>query len=738
MMIAGGIAILIGLSVVTGWHTQTALLVQWSPDFSPTHYLTALGFLFGGAGLIALALNVSRTAAVCGSTVFLIGWATLGAHFFDIHFGVEQFLTGADFMSGIASLGRSSPNSALSLIISGGAVYIASKRQAQKQVLLILGLMGALIVALALAILFGHLRGLQTAYGWASDTRTGVVSMAGFMVLGIGILATAWHLKTWKVSNASNGISALTGLGIVLLSMLLWGALVGQEEAQFKRLVENDATALSREIAPLLQSRIASIERIAKRQAGRNTAEVLEWKSDAVLHVGYYSGQTVMGIADVDLQVKTAVPENKAALLQRMAQASADRLRPALGQRGSGSDAALIQVPGAKVGDTTFLIAVPLENAGLYNGFIMSLFDLKTALAAVVAEKTAHGYSVAITQDGRMLYRSDAPGTPLDKKWGREIPLQIGDATWQVRIWPRAQRLNEAQSDLPETALVVGFVMAFLVMLVLELNFAARNQATELELSAKSLLDEINERKTAQEALEKSTAELARSNRELQQFAYVASHDLQEPLRMVVSYMQLIERRYKEKLDEDGKEFIHFAVDGASRMQQLIQSLLTYSRVGTNAKPFEPTALEKVFEQARSNLHMAIEESGTTITHDRLPTVMADETQLMQLFQNLLGNAIKFRGKDAPRIHVSVEDKRSAWLFTVHDNGIGFDPQYAERIFIIFQRLQRRDEYPGTGIGLSVCKKIVERHGGTIWAESQEGRGATFSFSIPQLEKAVT
>lgn len=254
---------------------------------------------------------------------------------------------------------------------------------------------------------------------------------------------------------------------------------------------------------------------------------------------------------------------------------------------------------------------------------------------------------------------------------------------------------------------------------------------TERKILNARLLAEIEGRKKVQERLKQMVKELERSNSELQQFAYVASHDLQEPLRMVSSYTQLLGRRYKGKLDADADEFIAYAVDGAARMQMLINDLLEYSRVGTRSKPFEMVNCLEVFDHAVSNLKMAIEESGAVITHDELPTVMADTLQLTQLFQNLLGNAIKFRGKEPPRIHVSAIQKEGEWVFSIRDNGIGIDPQYTNRIFVIFQRLHSKEEYPGSGIGLAICKKIVERHGGQIGVESEPGKGATFIFTIP-------
>jgi light-regulated signal transduction histidine kinase (bacteriophytochrome) len=235
----------------------------------------------------------------------------------------------------------------------------------------------------------------------------------------------------------------------------------------------------------------------------------------------------------------------------------------------------------------------------------------------------------------------------------------------------------------------------------------------------------------SRKALEESIAELARSNADLQQFAYVASHDLKEPLRIVASYTQLLARRYKGKLDADADEFIRYAVDGANRMQWLINDLLAYSRVTSQDQVLEEVDCDSVLEEVLSDLRVAIEESRAVVTHDPLPRVMADRGQLGQLFQNLIGNAIKFHGKEPPQVHVTAERKPDEWAFSVRDNGVGLDPQYAERIFVIFQRLHDREEYPGTGIGLAICKKVVERHGGRIWVVSQIGQGATFHFTLP-------
>ncbi|WP_390883509.1 PAS domain S-box protein [Kovacikia minuta] len=262
------------------------------------------------------------------------------------------------------------------------------------------------------------------------------------------------------------------------------------------------------------------------------------------------------------------------------------------------------------------------------------------------------------------------------------------------------------------------------------LDITDRKRAEQVLQQAKEELEIKVQERTAE--LNSLNQDLARSNQELEQFAYVASHDLQEPLRAVTGYTQLLIQDYQDRLDDSAQEYANYIVDAAKRMQQLIQDLLAYSRVGTRSLTFFPTDCNAVMHQVLQNLQVAIAESNATILCDSLPTVHADRNQLIQLFQNLIGNAIKFhRPKTSPEIHISAELAASKWLFRVQDNGIGIKARYLDRIFEIFKRLHSRMEFSGTGIGLAICKKIVERHSGTIWVESEPGIGTTFYFTIP-------
>jgi signal transduction histidine kinase len=259
-----------------------------------------------------------------------------------------------------------------------------------------------------------------------------------------------------------------------------------------------------------------------------------------------------------------------------------------------------------------------------------------------------------------------------------------------------------------------------------------KQRTIQLEVTNEQLEREIAERKEAEKGLKRISEELTRSNADLQHFAYAASHDLQEPLRVIEGFIKLLARRYEGKLDAKAAEFIGFAIEGVKGMRALIKDLLDYSRMGTIDMNIKPADFSAAVEKAVFNLRAAIEESGAVVTHDPLPTIRADQVQISRLFQNLIGNAIKFRGTEAPAIHISAERNEDGWIFFVRDNGIGIDPDNTERIFAVFQRLHTKEEYSGTGIGLAICKRIVERHGGRIWVASEMGKGSTFCFTIPE------
>jgi len=355
--------------------------------------------------------------------------------------------------------------------------------------------------------------------------------------------------------------------------------------------------------------------------------------------------------------------------------------------------------------------ALVLESAP--DAILVSDPEGRIVLANRMAERT-FGYS-----------REELLGSPIELL----VPERYREAhaTHRRLFWdaPRARYMGEGRELFARRKDGTEFPV--------EISLTPMHEGS-LALTATAVRD-ITRRKQVQQSLEHHARELERSNAELEQFAYVASHDLQEPLRMVASYAQLLERRYGERLDEDAKEFIHYMVDGATRLQALINDLLAYSRVGSRGKPFAPTDLTAVVRRALDNLHGAIDDSGAVVQFERLPHVSGDASQLVQVFQNLIANAIKFRGDAPPRVEIGCRETPQEWVLSVRDHGIGIDPRYAERVFLLFQRLHTQREYPGTGIGLAICRKIIERHGGRIWVEPGDGGGANFLFTLPREER---
>jgi PAS domain S-box-containing protein len=394
----------------------------------------------------------------------------------------------------------------------------------------------------------------------------------------------------------------------------------------------------------------------------------------------------------------------------------------------------------------------PLENAEgiLVTAAIRDISVRKAAekhLAEIVGELSAKHRLLDSVVEGTtdLIYIRDLENrftfanSACARIFGRSVTEVVGRSMRE--LLPNASYDAVAQSDqdivhagttctIEEVAEIDGITRLFLT------TKGPYRDADQKIIGTIGISREITERKRAENHLVKTVGELKRSNDELQQFAYVASHDLQEPLRMVASYTQLLAKRYKGRLDSDADEFIAYAVDGSNRMQRLIQDLLAYSRAGTNGKALHEISSEKALKEALTNLRATIEESGAVVTHDALPSITTDDAQLAQLFQNLVGNAIKYRSAEVPRVHVSAtKNGGKEWVFSVRDNGLGIDPQYFERIFILFQRLHGRKDFKGTGIGLAICKKIVERLGGRIWVESQPKKGSTFYFALPESGK---
>jgi signal transduction histidine kinase len=554
-------------------------------------------------------------------------------------------------------------------------------------------------------------------------------------------------------------LPVMVGLAALAATVVLWSALDAEESGNIRRTVRYKSDALRDTVANQVESRTLALIRMSKRWEVQGRPSREEWESDAGLYLSHYPGYRSIEWVDASFKARWAVTLAADGPVREDSTGIEGRLGGAFVSALEGKEAVLTRLAASGTDGNVLAAVVPVNPAAGFEGFIVGVFKVRDLFDDILRSQVMEGYSAAVLDRGEEIYMYDVSASRQGEGRAEAAEVTLSGAAWSIRTWPTPASLNAMESRLPEAALVSGVFVSFLLALAVHFAGSAQERATAAEASNAGLEAEIAERRKAEEAAERhagelkalnvelerevaerkkaeenaerQAADLARSNAELEQFAYVASHDLQEPLRVISGYVQLLSRRYRGRLGADADEFIGFAADGASRMQALISDLLAYSRAGIRRMDMTPCGLDAVLGAALVNLRSAVEESGAIVTRDALPEVVADATQMGQLMQNLIGNAIKYRGAEAPRIHVSSRREADEWVFSVRDNGIGIDPIYHERIFVIFQRLHGKTEHTGTGIGLAICKKIVEGHGGRIWVESREGAGASFYFTMP-------
>ncbi len=561
----------------------------------------------------------------------------------------------------------------------------------------------------------------------------------GFLVLGGGIVASGWQHSSPAEKFLFQWLPVIIGVSVLSGTLLLWRLSTALERANVEKMILLKTATLRVNINDQIGSHIQALIRMANRwEITRAAPDKKEWEADAELYVKHYRVYRSIMWADPTLHTRWIAPfkGNESEIGRylgddlggsRALEAARKKreawISPAVPERGSEVFAAYIP------------IYIPIFNHK-FDGFIVGVFDVRQLFNTILQDEDINGYDVAVSNNGSVIYRS---GNSEANGWAHEARINLYGTDLTVKVWPKTKYLAGVRSILPAVILASGVLVSFLLVLVGHFGEKAQRRAKMAETANTSLEHEIAERRRMEEeirrnyaVIERHASELKRSNAELEQFASIASHDLQEPLRAISGYLQLLARRYKGKLDESADEFIAFSVDGASRMQNIINDLLAYSRVGSRKKSLTTVDCSRVLGITSRNLSMMIEESGALITHDPLPTVTADASQLEHLFMNLVGNAIKYRGDEPPSIHVSAKTLPEEWLFSVSDNGIGIPPEHSEKIFEIFQRLHDKgSRYSGTGIGLAICKKVVENHGGRIWVESEQGAGSTFFFTLP-------
>ena len=765
---AGALSALLGAAVLVGWHGNFPSLLRIYPGLTPMSYNSAISFLAVGIAFGAIAFRWDGAARLFAGIAAVIALVRL---FHSLTGWPEQFETAISRFtlphSSVAVVAMA-PNTGAGFVLIALAVFVGSSRREFRGKAAALALCGAGSAALGLNSLIGYLTGVQT-YLWANFNPMAVHTAAGLILLGVAILASSWR-EHRRATDWFSWASVATAAFGVITSLSFWQALSSLDRLPLESAVRFRSalpelvlifgllvTALllvAVSLAETARGRTALAEqsRAETETASRSLAfserkyrTLIETLSQKIAHKDRQSvylscNQSYardLKIAPAAIAGKTDYDFYPAELAEKYR--ADDRRVMESGEIAEIEEDYLVQ--GRKVWVQTVKTPVRDER-GAVIGVIVIFWDITDRKRAESELQRASAYHrtlleasldplVTIAPDGKITdvnrAAERATGCPRQELIGTDFCDYFADPGKARLGYQQAFREAVENYEL-QLQHRDGHVTPVLY------NASVYRDDNGAVSGVFAAARDITERKRAEEALERKAEELARSNADLEQFAYVASHDLQEPLRMVANFTQLLADRYRDKLGPEGVEFVGYAVDGATRMQRLIQDLLTYSRVGTRGAGIQATDCHEALGAAVANLQLVIQESGAVITHSELPRVMADPSQLVQVFQNLLGNAVKFRSQ-APLVHVSAERRGSQWILAVRDNGIGIDPAFGSRIFVIFQRLHSRAEYPGTGIGLALCKKIVERHGGKIWVESEPGRGATFFFALPAAEE---
>jgi PAS domain S-box-containing protein len=788
---AGIFVMLIGVVGLLGWIFDIEIFKQFLHRGIAIRANTAIALLLAGLSLCLFILDqqhrwTQRVGQVCAGLVLLVGVLSLSEHLAGWNLGIDQIIF-HDQPGPPGSLppGRPGPPASLCFILGGIALLFLQERPKKNHALLQILALG--IGLIAAPGLIGYAYGAESLYGIAQYTAIAVHTALALMVLSAGILfahpeegiaslvydkgiggniarrllppaifvplVLGWFRLRGEEQGyfiAAFGTAVMMLIMIFLLSSLVLRA--AAESRQSERLQKQSEEALLTANQELEERVVERTDEM--RAAFRYARSLLEASLDPLVTISHEGKVT-----DVNQATELATGVSRERLIG--SDFSGYFTEPHKANEGYMKVLAeglvrdypltIRHVSGGTM-DVLYNATVYKNEAGEVQGVFAAARDITERKKAEQDLRAASLYARGLLEASLDPLVTISPGGNItDVNQATEIATGVGRDVLIGSVFSsyftEPQKADEGYRKVISEGYVRDYPLTIRhvsggTMDVLYNATVYKNEAGEVQGVFAAARD-ITERKRAEEELShyrehleelvtQRTDELSRSNRDLEQFAYAASHDLQEPLRMISGYLQLLSDRYKGQLDEKADKYIDYSVDGAARMSVLIRDLLDYSRVNTRGEELRNVDCNKAFQSAMRNLDTAIKESGAAITHDSLPVLSADQTQLAQLFQNLVGNAIKFRSPERPpQIHVSVRKDQTHWIFRVQDNGIGFEQQYEDKIFMIFQRLHGRGQYPGTGIGLAICKRIIERHGGKIWADSEPDKGTSFFFTIP-------
>lgn len=736
-----GIAIVAGITsamaviVIAGWHLSIPKVVQLHPTFVPMQYNTALGFFALGAGLMAHLSGRLRIRPVFAALLFLIGTLTLVEYVFGVDLRIDELFMRHDIVVQTSHPGRMAPNTALCFSLSGMAILLLGVRTESSYAKFALQALGASVTALGLVALGGYVFHFEAAYGWGALTCMAAHTAFGFIIGGLGITCGAVEFDTDHGHRLARNLTLPIGFFGFVVSILLWQGLAESDIDNTRRLAEAKAIGQTDSIKINIERHHEVLTRMVNRWQQRGGTPYEDWQIDAEAYVRDIQSLQALEWVDKTNRVRWIVPLEGNEQAQGLDLTKEPIRRAALefafNQRAAKATESITLVQGG----TGFLVFYPLFVDSEFDGFLLAVFRHDKLFKPLLQRTVQNGWNVTLSDREQTLYTSDNQKS-AQVLAASTIETRFG--TWQLYMSPTPDTLENLRSPFPRVILVVGLIISvllglswFLLWRATGVQNALRSSNTKLEKSERILAHKLAEVERAEQKLIQANDELGRRNRELEEFSYIASHDLQEPLRKLITFSSLLKNDIGGDLPENARKDLHFIRTSAQQMQNLVQALLALSRATKNEMRLEQFAMKKSVDQAIEALEISINETQAEITCDPLPDVLGDSALLTQLFQNLIGNAVKFRNKDdSPHIQITCEKVNKEYTIGVKDDGIGIKPEYAERVFAPFKRLHSREVYEGTGIGLAICRKVVERHGGVIWVESEFGAGAHFKFTL--------
>ena len=717
------LVILVGSVVILGWYIRAPSLIQIHQAFVPMQYNTALGFLISGIGIVSVIYHKVILARLCSGFVLILGALTLAEYILGVNLSIDQLLMEHYITVKTSHPGRMAPNTALCFTLTGLSLQLYLFYSYRYR-LIWLSIIPATIFSLGTIAFLGYFSGVESLYGWGKLTRMALHTAISFILIGVGLLSLAWVESKQNNTPSSHWLSYAIGACLILLTLLTWQGVRANEFKKNHLIALKEAELFATNLQANLNSLSSALHRMNKRFSV--TGQGYDWYSDISQYLSDFPHLLAVKPYKQNLvrQSRFNIEVDDYSNLNPERQ----NFLPNDNKTSSISQPILTKNFGFL---TWYIIRSPNSPETL-----LALIDYRTLVNPSLKQThTENRFTLSLTMAGMPLYnglnlKADHNGLVSEKL------LYLDGQAINLQTFSDIEGIAEEASPIPTLIMTLGGIFSILILWLLNF-FKEATEKQQLLAFNRQLQQEIEEKEQAQLALTATNELLLSSNRDLEQFAFIASHDLKEPLRKVQAFGNLLVDEYSSKLDDNGRYYIKTMQNAAERMSILISDLLKFSRVSTQGGAFEPCDPELIIRDTLSTLAFQLKKSEVKVSIEKLPLVYADPAQLSQLFQNLISNGIKFRNPSVPaKIIIHANKTRDYWQILVEDNGIGFEQQYAKKIFQIFQRLHAKNKIPGTGIGLAICRRIMERHGGTIKADSVAGQGSCFTLSFPRHQQS--